>query len=82
MLSFETGQRESGFYSEQIDRITEPSVPYYYIDLQYDEAQSRSSSQSTYGRMQLAVAGPLCLPWLSTPQICPRKYGHVDNTHG
>ena len=25
MLSFEIGQRESGFYSKQTDRITEPS---------------------------------------------------------
>ena len=40
MLSFEIGQRESGFYSErtdrQTDRITESPnhpVPYYYIDI-------------------------------------------------
>ena len=36
MLSFEIGQRESGFYSEHTDRITEsPNHPvrYYYIDM-------------------------------------------------
>ena len=35
MLSFEIGQRESGFYSERTDRQTESPnhpVPYYHID--------------------------------------------------
>ena len=36
MLSLEIGQRESGFYSERTDRITESCqhpVPYYNIDI-------------------------------------------------
>ena len=36
MLGFEIGQRKSGFYGEQTDRITEPSstvLVYSYLDL-------------------------------------------------
>ena len=42
VLSFEIGQRESGFYSERTDRITDRQtescqhpVPYYNIDITF-----------------------------------------------
>ena len=35
ILSFEIGQRESGFYSEQTDRITEPSSTLLVYRYQY-----------------------------------------------